>query len=337
MIVMTNKIQEDIAAAIEGRPRSDRQYLGGSYIGHECVRRLYYHFRHASKEDFDWRLLKIFETGNVEEDRMIADLRRAGYRVADKAKDGRQFKAETLNGWIAGHLDGFIEIDDEPYVLELKTHSLNSFTRLESKGVKKSKPVHYSQMQFYMGMSAKHLEKWGLDKPVHKALYMAKCKNDERLYFEFIDYDHAHYVDICKRGIAAVMWGDIFIKCLDGDDINFTNTIPPRIQNNPDRAPCKITYRSKETGELDSFTCEFYGVCYEHQDVDESCKTCAHFVPSKPGQSHCEEKDRQYDFTRCNDYKLIPGMTVLTRLDESTIPHEKYTDLVDMLLAKENK
>jgi hypothetical protein len=37
-------------------------------------------------------MLRLFETGHLQEERIVEDLRRAGFAVWDKREDGRQFE-----------------------------------------------------------------------------------------------------------------------------------------------------------------------------------------------------------------------------------------------------
>ena len=49
------------------RKNDHRPHLGGSQIGNECSRALWYQFRHAWSPRFDGRMLRLFETGDREE------------------------------------------------------------------------------------------------------------------------------------------------------------------------------------------------------------------------------------------------------------------------------
>ena len=85
-------------------------------------------------------------------------------------------------GIFGGSMDGAcLGVPDAPktwHCLEYKTHSLKSFNALVSKGVKEAKPEHWAQMQCYMNWA-------GLE----RALYVAVCKDDDRLHLERIDAD----------------------------------------------------------------------------------------------------------------------------------------------------
>ena len=74
-----------------------------------------------------------------------------------------------------------IGLPDAPqtwHVIEMKTHGKKSFDELTAKGVQTAKPEHYAQMQCYMAWSG-----------MTRALYMAVCKDDDRMHLERIDYD----------------------------------------------------------------------------------------------------------------------------------------------------
>ena len=60
-----------------------RDHLGASIIGKECERALWYDFRWATRRAFSGRMLRLFETGKREEDRLVRDLRRTSATVLD--------------------------------------------------------------------------------------------------------------------------------------------------------------------------------------------------------------------------------------------------------------
>jgi len=80
--------------------------IGGSTIGHKCERYLWYRFRWAaSPERFDGRMLRLFETGHLEEARMVGWLRDAGCVVHDiDPATGRQWKVLALGGHFKGYI-----------------------------------------------------------------------------------------------------------------------------------------------------------------------------------------------------------------------------------------
>ena len=79
MTAIPSPINSTVAAIYRGyEERSGeelRPHLGASQIGHPCSRALWYGFRWALAKDFDGRMLRLFETGQLVENRLIRDLR----------------------------------------------------------------------------------------------------------------------------------------------------------------------------------------------------------------------------------------------------------------------
>jgi len=200
-----------------------RGYLGASIIGHGCERYLWYCFRQCCKPEFSGRMYRLFETGDLEENRFVDNLRKIGCTVHDvdtplplagTGDDGvipkgsigyaiqktKQFEVLALGGHFAGHLDGAaIGIPEAPktwHVLEFKTHNAKSFKDLTKKGVKESKPQHYAQMMICMHLTG-----------MKRALYLAVNKDTDDLHSERICYNKAEaeqLMDRAKRVITAI-------------------------------------------------------------------------------------------------------------------------------------
>lgn len=193
------QIQSRTAAAIEAaweeaqNPRHDAT-MRCSKIGDSCDRALWMAFRWAREpERFEGRMLRLFETGNIEEDRIVDDLRRIGCQVeAIDPISGRQFEVTFCAGHLTGHTDGEVHKVPEAvrtlHLLEAKSHNEKSFTALRKEGVEKSKPVHYAQMQIYMH-----------GRSLTRALYVAVNKNTDEIYTERVEYDVAFALQIVAR------------------------------------------------------------------------------------------------------------------------------------------
>lgn len=177
-------VQAIYKAYVDSNDDEERTYLGASVIGEECERKLWYGFRWAVEpEQFTGRMLRLFKTGHREEARMIDDLRRAGVEVWDVDPDtGEQFGVSDVGGHFKGHADGVClgipEAPKTPHLFEAKTHNAKSFAKMKADGVRKSKPLHYAQMQVYMHLMS-----------LTRALYLAHGKDDDELYAERIEYD----------------------------------------------------------------------------------------------------------------------------------------------------
>lgn len=117
-----------------------RDHLGASLIGKSCARALWYDFRWATPARHTGRILRLFETGQLEEARLVRDLRATGATVLEvDPETGRQFRVEAHGGHFGGSLDavalGPLEAPKTWHVVEFKTHSAKSFAELVAKGV----------------------------------------------------------------------------------------------------------------------------------------------------------------------------------------------------------
>ena len=193
-----------------------RTHLGASAIGRECDRELWYGFRWALVRKHEGKLLRLFNRGHLEEPRFIALLLMIGCEVWTHDGLGRQFRFMAHGGHFAGSTDGVVrgipERPNEAGLLEFKTHSDKSFSRVTEQGVRSAKFEHFVQMQMYMG---------ALSLPW--ALYMAVNKNDDDLYGELVDFDQEMYERNLKRAGNVV----------------FSGMAPPKISLSPGWFACK--------------------------------------------------------------------------------------------------
>jgi len=234
-----------------------RSHLGASVIGGECERAVFYGFRWASKKGVrgkkgepkakaESRMRRLWNRGHIEEARFIALLLSAGIQVYQQDANGNQFRIINLGGHFSGSGDGVgLCIPDLPYgvpaLLEMKTHSDDSFESLKEKGVRLSKPVHYVQMCEYMA----HM---GL----LYALYLAVNKNTDELWAEIVVADNATAQTFMDRAQRVVF-----------------GSLPQRIRGgNPGFYVCK-------------YMCDHTDVCYSTVKPERSCRTCAmvYFAP----------------------------------------------------------
>lgn len=226
-----------------------RTYLGASIIGKECERALWYDFRWASREEFDGRKLRLFQTGHLSEPRFVEDLRSIGATVHDTdPSTGKQFGCADLAGHMRGHMDGCATGipggGKKWHVLEFKTHSAKSFAELKKKGVAAAKPQHYAQMIWYMG-------KTGMD----RALYLAVNKDTDELYSERVEFDPTAFAKLQAKGERVI----------------FSATPPARLSDDPKFFICNW--------------CSHKGVCHGMQVPPVSCRTCAHATPEREGDA----------------------------------------------------
>lgn len=192
--------------------------MGASIIGHECERYIWNTWRWALKPDWEGRMLRLFDTGVRAEPRFVEELRAIGAEVWDRDPDsGDQWRVSACNGHFGGSMDavsrGLPEAPKSPAIIEMKTHNDKSFNDLLGKGVKASKPQHFTQMQVYMGLMQ-----------IDRALYLAENKNTAAVYSEWVHFDE----DTFKQALLKAQ------RLIDS-----TNP-PPRIHDDPAFFICKM-------------------------------------------------------------------------------------------------
>ena len=177
------------------QPQEHRAHLGASVLGHDCSRHVWYLFRNALKPTFTGKLLRVFLRGKREEEVVFEELRAIGVELHTE-DNGKQIECRDSTGHIGGSVDGigkgFPESPKTWAVLEIKTHSAKSFAGL-AKGVKESKPMHWSQMQVYMGLME-----------LDRALYFAVNKDTDDIYVEWVHFDPDAFDALINRGRSIV-------------------------------------------------------------------------------------------------------------------------------------
>jgi hypothetical protein len=250
----THPIVRLIDQAVEqtaAREREVRSHLGASLIGKNCERELFYTFRWAKQGQFEGRMLRLFARGAREEQAFVDYLKQAGIHIWDRDSDGQQFRVIDFDGHFGGSLDGLAQLvptldPNELVVVEFKTHNLKSFIELQQFKVKIAKPQHYGQMQIYMG-------KRGL----RNALYLAVCKNDDKLHAEIVPFDLLDYEKLLAKAKRVI----------------YARTAPPRIASSPAYYECKF--------------CTFLRICHYGESPAKSCRSCRHSCASKDATWFC--------------------------------------------------
>lgn len=220
----------------------DSRRLSASSWGDECDRKLWYGFRWAMPpEQHDGQVRRRFETGNIEEDRVVADLKHAGFDVHPvDPSTGEQWEYSFLDGHGVAKLDGRImglpEAPKTEHALEIKSHNDRSFKSVVKDGVQKSKPTHYVQMQ--LGMHGARLT---------RALYFSVNKNTDEEHSERIEYD----VTLVTAQLAR------------GERIIRADNAPPRQHEDP---TSKAAFACG--------WCPAKSLCHEGGQPRRHCRTC---------------------------------------------------------------
>ena len=264
-----------IDQAHEKRSEPPRPHLGCSTLGHPCDRWLWLSFRWAVQPTFPGRILRLFRRGQMEEATIVSDLRAIGIDIRGTGKD--QMRVD-FGAHVSGSVDGVIEsgVPDAPktrHVAEFKTHSRKSFDDLEKKGVKESKPEHWTQMQLYMH---------GLK--IDRAIYVAVCKDDDRLYTERVRYD----AEAAQKAVER------------GQRIALSDRMPPPISTDPSWYQCKF--------------CAAHEFCHSTLTTKHvNCRTCSHSTAKPDSTWRCERHQADgipVEFQRagCDAHVLHPDL-----------------------------
>jgi hypothetical protein len=140
-------------------------------------------------------------------------------------------------------------------------------------GVEKSKPMHYVQMQIYMH---------GTD--IDRALYVAVCKDDDRLHIERVRYD----ADVATRAVAR------------GQRIALADRMPEPLSADPSWYQCRF--------------CAAHSFCHKAAPTKEAnCRTCAHSTALADSTWRCERHDADdipvdFQHTGCDDHIIHPDL-----------------------------
>lgn len=190
----TLKLIDDAILARSKKEKS-RDYMGGSILGTECDRQLWYSYKRPWKVD-DARLQRIFDMGNIIEDYVVELLKDAGITVFDKDANGEQFG--FVDGKIAGHSDGVLVGLPEssvPHLFECKSAKSTQYKKVEKVGVAKWNEKYWAQVHVYM-------QKLKLT----RCLFVVMNKDTQELYLERITYDRhvANHYLLRGHEIAAM-------------------------------------------------------------------------------------------------------------------------------------
>jgi hypothetical protein len=148
-------IDEAIAAVRDSE--KPREYLGASLAGHQCDRYVQYQWLAIQgdipSQVFEPRTLRIFDRGNVYEDRARRWLQAAGFLFAPNHPDIKDFDGK-FGGHVDGILAGFYPGESPvtlPALWECKCLGAKGWKALEKDGLKKYSPTYWGQVQTYLG------------------------------------------------------------------------------------------------------------------------------------------------------------------------------------------
>lgn len=275
---------EAIYAAREARQGDNRRtHLGASVLGGPCERAIWYSWRWATDVRHAGRLLRLFETGQLAEERFVADLRAAGVTIyeIDEAT-GDQFRVSAVDGHLGGSLDGigigFHAAPKKWHVVEMKTHSEKSYKELVAKGVAVAKPQHVAQLTVYMGLT-------GLD----RAFYLAVNKNTDELHSERVHFDPALFEQLMAKAERIIR----------------SNNPPPRLSDDPTFWICRF--------------CDHADLCRGNAAAVRHCRTCLSVTPTVDAMWLCERHGNTLEPKEqkagCDKHLYVPALVPGEQID----------------------
>lgn len=225
-----NKLVDE-ALEHEAAMQEPRDYLGGSRMGHECLRALGYEHtdnRRAHKQvtilrqfeggsddadaflakrgtPFEGKTLRRFRLGHIHEAETVRWLKAAGFTLLTMNEAGRQFGwkiAVADDAKIGGNLDGVFADGPAdlggvklayPVLFEHKVMKASKWNEFQKHGAAKSHPVYVAQCQVYMDRME-----------LRQAVICALNTDTSELWSEIIEYDPGEAQRILERGVQVV-------------------------------------------------------------------------------------------------------------------------------------
>jgi len=309
MAEIPTTVSDPVAAAIYGHYKlvygaeKPRGYLGASSIGKSCSRALWYGFRLSKQPSFDGRMYRLFQSGHLQEPRVVADLRAIGCTVYDlDPATGKQwaFSEPSTGHHFKGNCDGVVlgvpQAPKAAHILEIKTSGTNAFAELKKHGVEKAKPEHFAQMMIYMHWT---IARYG-DDGCRRALYVCVNKDTDEIYTERIEYSKATAQAIVDKANAIIQ----------------AQEPPQRISNDASWYECKW--------------CDYSAMCHGSAVPAPTCRSCAHASPEMDGDARwtCAKYKADLLFGNqllgCDAHRYIPAVIGFAQAVDATDGHVVY-------------
>ncbi|MEZ2132504.1 MULTISPECIES: oxidoreductase [unclassified Sinorhizobium] len=248
-----------------------------------CDRALWYSFRWSSPlERHTGKQLRLFQTGNIEEERLVEDLQRIGIEVF-----GQQDKIRLVGAHVRGKCDGrafgIPEAPKTEHLLEFKSANKKNFAIIEKKRCKEGKPLHYGQCQ--LGMHA-----FGLT----RCLYLVSCKDSDSLYAERIEYDAEWTIRLLARLERIINSPEPPSRISDKPDwfeCTFCRHKPICKEGAWPRVTCRsCLFSTPEMGGDGHWSCSRFAKPLSFDEQKEACPAHLHVPALVPGrQIDCDE------------------------------------------------
>lgn len=177
-------LNADMILAEAAKPR--RKYIGASWIGYECERRVALKATKQSQPIVDPRVLRLLDHGHYIEP-MVLNWLKNTYDIITHDDEGNQFSFEHLNGEYKGHCDAIFLGDkgrDEglkfPCVSDIKGLGNAAFKEVQERGVHNARPEYWNQLNIYAHSIKPVYNGVKLDLSQNEMLFIAYKKEGSR-------------------------------------------------------------------------------------------------------------------------------------------------------------
>lgn len=179
-----NKLTKLIESYQERDTHEQRDYIGASSIGCDCLRQIWYQFKGIKAEAVPTKFVRTWAIGKKLEHLVVEWLISAGIKIET---NNFTYHAQDMP-YFQGHFDGIMTWRKKRAILEIKTAKHTSFTIFAKKGVKAWNPQYYAQIQSYMGMSG-----------IHSTYIIVLDKDNSELSDELVTFDADFYAKLCDK------------------------------------------------------------------------------------------------------------------------------------------
>ena len=257
-VTNSDPILEAIDAHLEAEQLKERprRYLGGSAIGDDCERKLFYSFRWVSPTVIGATGLRAIADGHATEALMIKRLKLVKDVELWVEENGAQIGFSDLGGHFQGNFDGIIRHESiGTAIWECKATNVKKFDKLKKlksddmdTALSKWDATYYGQAQTYMHYSGIHLH------------YLTGSTPGGREALSVITKYDAQYAEQLIERAKRVIFG---------------NQPASRMSGDPGWFACKW--------------CSHWDVCHASALPQVSCRTCAHSTAKPDGTWYCEK------------------------------------------------
>lgn len=205
-----NTLTKKIERYQENIQEEERNYIGASCIGSDCLRQIWYQYKGMKAEDVPAKTRRTWDIGKRLEGLVLDWLDAAGIVTVRQWWD---LKSASVP-FFQGHVDSVWTKKDKAFaIIEIKTAKDASFKIFVGKGVKVWNPQYYAQIQSYMGMSG-----------IHSTYILVLNKDNSDISDELVTFDASFYESLERKA-----------KLIASADMP-----PPKVNGSPLWFQCKM-------------------------------------------------------------------------------------------------